>query len=128
MMNFSPEKRASARDCLKKKWLKKPNFEIFKYTPIELEKYLIKKNLLSYENVENFCEEANDSDNFYGDIEDNNKFELNRFRDESESYCEEINFKLLERSFIDVGYVGYGDGIFLEELDKKPNKQFEKYF
>ena len=33
--------------------------------------------------------------------------------------------KFIDRSFTDLGYIGYGDGIFLEQLDTVPNWQFE---
>ena len=32
---------------------------------------------------------------------------------------------LIDRSFTDLGYIGYGTGIFLEKLDFGPNWQFD---
>jgi serine/threonine-protein kinase SRPK3 len=32
---------------------------------------------------------------------------------------------LIDRSFMDLGYIGYGEGIFLEQLDAGPNWQFQ---
>ena len=33
--------------------------------------------------------------------------------------------KFIDRSFTDLGYIGYGDGIYLEQLDTVPNWQFQ---
>lgn len=35
------------------------------------------------------------------------------------------DIRYIDRSFMDLGYIGYGDGIFLEKLDFGPNWQFE---
>jgi len=43
--------------------------------------------------------ESEDDDDFYGPSHHN------------------INRKLIERSFTNLGYIGYGDGINLDELD-----------
>jgi serine/threonine-protein kinase SRPK3 len=32
--------------------------------------------------------------------------------------------KLIDRSYTDLGYIGYGTGIYLEKLDFGPNWQF----
>lgn len=34
------------------------------------------------------------------------------------------DIRLIDRSFTDLGYIGYGTGIFLEKLDFGPNWQF----
>lgn len=36
----------------------------------------------------------------------------------------EGDIRLIDRSFTDLGYIGYGTGIFLEKLDFGPNWQF----
>lgn len=35
------------------------------------------------------------------------------------------NIRQIDRSFTDLGYIGYGTGIFLDKLDFGPNWQFE---
>lgn len=37
------------------------------------------------------------------------------------------DIRYIDRSFMDLGYIGYGDGIFLEKLDFGPNWQFEAW-
>jgi serine/threonine-protein kinase SRPK3 len=32
--------------------------------------------------------------------------------------------RFIDRSFTDLGYIGYGEGIYLEQLDTVPNWQF----
>lgn len=32
--------------------------------------------------------------------------------------------RFIDRSFTDLGYIGYGEGIYLEQLDTSPNWQF----
>lgn len=34
------------------------------------------------------------------------------------------DIRYIDRSFMDLGYIGYGDGIFLDKLDAGPNWQF----
>ena len=128
MLVFYPERRSKARDCLSADWLKIPPEEtIFKYTPQEFEKYMIKKNLLAQDNIDLACNDGEDSEYNEADSEDNKNVEENSSDDEFYGKVNEpINFKLLERSFINAGYIGYGDGIALEELDQNSNWQFEE--
>ncbi len=35
-----------------------------------------------------------------------------------------VDLKFIDRSFTNMGYIGYGDGIDLEDLDKGGNWQF----
>ncbi len=45
--------------------------------------------------------------------------------DEFYGYEKVGDIRYIDRSFMDLGYIGYGDGIFLEKLDFGPNWQFE---
>ena len=49
------------------------------------------------------------------DSEDDDFFEYEKVGD----------IRYIDRSFMDLGYIGYGEGIFLEKLDFGPNWQFE---
>jgi serine/threonine-protein kinase SRPK3 len=44
--------------------------------------------------------------------------------DEFFGYEKVGDIRYIDRSFMDLGYIGYGDGIFLEKLDAGPNWQF----
>lgn len=57
-------------------------------------------------------EDAEVEDNETGEEED--LFEVEKKGD----------IRLIDRSFTDLGYIGYGTGIFLEKLDFGPNWQF----
>ncbi|CAM6001004.1 unnamed protein product [Sphagnum balticum] len=58
-----------------------------------------------------------------GSIEDNAGEDSSD--DEFFGYEKIGNIRYIDRSFMDLGYIGYGDGIFLDKLDAGPNWQFE---
>ena len=53
-------------------------------------------------------------------------FEESDNRSEEDLYeVEKVGeIKMIDRSFTDLGYIGYGTGIYLEKLDFGPNWQF----
>ena len=65
-----------------------------------------------------------ESENEDGEVEDNGAVAEDG-EDEFYGYEKVGNIHLIDRSFMDLGYIGYGDGIFLEKLDAGPNWQFE---
>lgn len=71
---------------------------------------------------------SNDSENNDGDKEDNGDEDYNisddEFYGDKKQY---INPKFIDRSFTNLGYIGYGDGLNLEELDQTANWQFNDY-
>ena len=64
-----------------------------------------------------------ESENEDGELEDNNGGSGEK-DDEFYGYEKIGNIHLVDRSFMDLGYIGYGDGIFLDKLDAGPNWQF----
>ena len=56
-------------------------------------------------------------------MEDNNA-NGDEVDDEFYSYEKVGDIRYIDRSYMDLGYIGYGDGIFLEKLDFGPNWQF----
>ena len=127
MLEIYPERRARAQKCIFSEWLKVPQQENFKMNPKDFEKYMTKKSLLEPDKIVLSSNEAQDSEINDGDSEDNNIIEDSESDREFYGVNKEpINFKLLERSFINAGYIGYGDGINLEGLDQDANWQFEE--
>lgn len=66
-----------------------------------------------------------ESENEDGEVEDNAGANESDEDDEFYGYEKVGNIHLIDRSFMDLGYIGYGDGIYLEQLDAGPNWQFE---
>lgn len=61
-----------------------------------------------------------------GDREDNSEVdEMSEGEDEFYGYKPEIDLKIVDRSFTNLGYIGYGDGIDLTALDNTRNWQFD---
>ncbi|EAS00244.2 kinase domain protein (macronuclear) [Tetrahymena thermophila SB210] len=130
MLKTNPLDRASAHECLQTKWIHtKPNY-LFKYTDQEFIRYQDKKKLLQQEDLNLQSHEAEDSDNFDGDLSENDisidSDDKSEFQDDKffGKYTPQIDQNLIDRSFTNLGYIGFGDGIKLDELDQDPNWQF----
>lgn len=71
--------------------------------------------------IEIDCHEVEDEEILDADSEDNNNYSIFSESEEDDDTfygpAHNINRKLIERSFTNLGYIGYGDGINLEELD-----------
>jgi len=123
MLNFYPWKRATAQTCLRHYWLRMPPNGQYKYTEEEIKlRTKNKKNPiehLNFSSVEDVESELHD-----GDSEDNPEDTEN---DSELSYDEHDNYglgNLLNKSFGKTGYIPYGGGLKVDELDQDPNWQF----
>ncbi|EGR29242.1 serine protein kinase, putative [Ichthyophthirius multifiliis] len=129
MLKAEPLKRASARQVLLHcDWLKANTNYLFKYTESEFQRYMAKKQLLSYDEVQLSSNEAEDSEIYDADSSKNTSVlqedDDDQFYGQSEY---KFDYKLIDRSFTNLGYIGYGDGIVLEDLDQNANWQFENF-
>lgn len=70
------------------------------------------------EDTEN--EDADLSSNNLSVLTDNDNSYLNDDAFYGESH-NKVDLQLVDRSFTNLGYIGYGDGIKLEDLDQDPN-------
>ncbi len=130
MLRCQPLSRASAREMLFNQWLSMPPRLDFKFTDSEFEKYQTNKQLKSYDEVNLSSNEAEDSELNEADSEDNEDDEQDI--PDSEFYNLPphplVDRSFIDRSFTNLGYIGYGDGIQLEELDQTANWQFDEAF
>jgi len=130
MLEYYPNNRASARDCLSHSWLKMlPNLE-YRMNESEIEQYFKKKQAAGgpVDELQLSSNDAIDSDINDADGEDNDDAEDNI--SDNHFYGDvkkKISNKLIDRSFTNMGYIGYGDGLNLEELDQTANWQFDEY-
>lgn len=63
-----------------------------------------------------------DDDIYDGDGENtDNDFYNNKDEEEFYGYKDEVNLKLVDRSFTNLGYIGFGDGIDFGALDNTGN-------
>ena len=122
MLNYYPYKRATAQQCLGHKWLKMLPRLDFKYSEGQMrQRCMIKKN--PFDNSDSKYDDP-ETEKFNCDEEDN---EEDSELDEQLSFDEHDNYgynSILNKSFGKTGYIPYGGGIRLEELDQDPNWQF----
>lgn len=133
MLEFQPTKRITAQESLKSLWLKQ-NFDDsddIKMNEEEFHKFLQKSRLaqkspelLKETEDDSSNKEDVDSDRDDADLEDNQFLSDDEISDENEAFFDR---RFLDRSFANqkFGYIGYGDGILLDELDVKGNWQFD---
>lgn len=120
MLKCYPETRVSAQHVLKHRWLSivtkdnqlKMSAEDFEKLHIEHDD---KEEVWQYESDQ----EDADNEGVTSDGSGDSEFFGHKRMGE---------LKFIDRSFTDLGYIGYGDGIFLEQLDTVPNWQFEGRF
>jgi hypothetical protein len=130
MLAYFPDKRATAQDSLRNLWLKMQRNLDFRMPEQELMQYFQKKKWRQMDELNLESHEAEDSDNQDADSEDND-YEDEESGDEDRERGEN-NFYIpsryaIDRSFYNGGYIGYGDGIKLDELDHTANWQFDEF-
>ena len=116
MLKYYPEKRISAHDALLHPWLQMPATANYKMTEEEIRKRAQLKE--RYQDLANTSLDDADSEVCEGDREDNSSFV-----DSNLSFSEHDNY-FLHTSFQKGGYVPYGGGINMEDMDQDPNWQF----
>lgn len=127
MLEFDPLKRISAQDSLQDKWLTSVTNENFYMEEAEFNAYTSEKQMQQFENEQVFeqmhMNEGSEVD--FADSEDNSF--VNEEMNDS-FYVEtkqKIDMKIIDRSFCNLGYVGFGDGIDFDTLDQTRNWQFD---
>ena len=131
MLEYYPQKRASARELLRHPWLTMPADFDFKISEIEIEKMKMIKNNKKVENEEEEDKKDNldrevyssDSELYGGDNEDNDKGDIyNEFNDDDsgDDNPDKINIPNFNNSFAE-----YGQFVDLTSLDRA-NPQFNK--
>jgi len=119
MLNFYPHRRIQARDALRLPWLSMKSGPNFKLTEAEIKKKMQSQGRnhdIGYSSLE-----EPETGNFQSDKEDNGS-EASDFSDEPH-----YNYgydDCLNNSFGKTGYIPYGGGINVEDLDQDPNWQF----
>ncbi|EGR29294.1 serine protein kinase, putative [Ichthyophthirius multifiliis] len=131
MLNCIPEKRKTAQQMLEHPWLKGQTNEYeYKMNEQQYNDYMKAKQkqidiakLIGYE-IEQDKNYISSSDDHDADNEQNDN--LGEDEDDSQfyDYKPNIDRKLVDRSFTNLGYIGYGDGINFGELDNAGNWQF----
>ena len=132
MLEYYPDKRASARDLLRHPWLSMPADFDYKISDIEIEKNkMIESNISKEENEEKkkdiFEKDVYDSDSeLYGaDDEDNNKSDKNTEKEFEEDDSGDDNPDKVLISNFNNSFAEYGQFVDLTSLDRA-NPQFDK--
>ena len=132
MLEYYPDKRASARDLLRHPWLSMPADFDYKISDIEIEKKkMIESNISKEENEEKkkdiFEKDVYDSDSeLYGaDDEDNNKSDKNTEKEFEEDDSGDDNPDKVLISNFNNSFAEYGQFVDLTSLDRA-NPQFDK--
>ena len=122
MLNPSPEKRKTAREMLSHPWILSADAENVKMTDDEYKAYLLNKKANEDEEPEYINKmDKVDSDNDYAGSEDNSVAEYSDNEEAFYDYKANIDTKLVDRSFTNMGYIGFGEGIDLDALDNTGN-------
>ena len=132
MLEYYPDKRASARDLLRHPWLNMPADFDYKISDIEIEKKkMIESNISKEENEEKkkdiFEKDVYDSDSeLYGaDDEDNNKSDKGAEKEFEEDDSGDDNPDKVLISNFNNSFAEYGQFVDLTSLDRA-NPQFDK--
>ena len=132
MLEYYPEKRASARDLLRHPWLNMPADFDYKISDIEIEKKkMIESNISKEENEEKkkdiFEKDVYDSDSelYVADDEDNNKSDKNTEKEFEEDDSGDDNPDKVLISNFNNSFAEYGQFVDLTSLDRA-NPQFDK--
>ena len=130
MLEYYPERRASARELLRHPWLKMPADFDYKISEIEIEKKkMIENNKKKEENEEEKNDVldrevySSDSELYGADDEDNGKGDIyNEFADDDsgDDNPDKVNIPNFNNSFAE-----YGQFVDLTSLDRA-NPQFDK--
>ena len=126
MLRPEPEKRAKAQEMLRHPWLamaqgkEKMNEDEFKLYQLKKEALAsnLEEKVIVWDSDVDYADNELDEEDFEkeSDVEETNKFY---------GYNPIYDPKLVDRSFTNLGYIGFGDGIDLEALDNTGNWQFE---
>lgn len=130
MLRFHPNERASARDMLlKSQWLRMPKKLTYTMTDNELDEYHKRKQTIipedeifpnRHEPLEPEAEFADDEDNDH----DEDPSHIRKYHIGNHMILDNLTRAKLDRSFFHGGYIGYGEGISLGEIDQGTNWQF----
>lgn len=132
MLHYNPLKRISAQKALDHPWFKQKGNKNYKYSEQDFNKYLQKKQLLSYDRVELSSNELPGSD--INDADSETELLMSQKLEQKDQSDDEfyqlpklpkLDIRFIDRSFTNLGYIGYGDGIEVEELDQTANWQFD---
>jgi serine/threonine protein kinase len=130
MLEFFPDRRITAQDALKSSWFNMPSNVDFRMDDKEFREYQTKKKMRMFDEEEVFPNkhESEEADAWDGDSEEN-------WEPGDESHIGHVSGNVvmsryiratLDRSFYHGGYIGYGEGISLGEIDQGSNWQFHK--
>ena len=125
MLNPCPEKRFKAAEMLSHPWILSEDKEYVKMNEEEFKNYLLNKKKLENEEPDylNKMDQV-DSDAHGGGSEDNENSSCSG-TSSFYGHTANIDVKLVDRSFTNMGYIGFGEGIDLDALDNTGNWQFE---
>jgi len=119
MLNYYPHKRISAQNALRHSWLNRESNPNFKLTEAEIKKKMQTQG--RHQNMDYSSQGEVETAQFESDKEDNNS-QVSDFSDEPhDNYGYD---DILNTSFGKTGYVPYGGGINVDDLDQDPNWQF----
>eukprot|EP01017_Pseudomicrothorax_dubius_P036158 TRINITY_DN5153_c0_g1_i4.p1 TRINITY_DN5153_c0_g1~~TRINITY_DN5153_c0_g1_i4.p1 ORF type:complete len:729 (+),score=180.41 TRINITY_DN5153_c0_g1_i4:145-2331(+) len=126
MLELYPERRITARNALKSAWLRMPANLDPKMSDRELAMYKLQKRMITDEQVFTDHREIGwESEEEDADCEDNVSRAAEEERDDrSRDLLTDRTRAVLDRSFYHGGYVGFGEGIYIGELDAGSNFQF----
>ncbi|CAD8188383.1 unnamed protein product [Paramecium pentaurelia] len=117
MLNPYPERRATAAQSLQHSWLKSDSDGV-KMNDEELREYKISRGQVEFKKTP-------ESEDEYADRSETPQLILplpSRHRYRIEPRC--VNRNEIDRSFTDLGYIGFGNGIEIDMLDSTGNWQF----
>eukprot|EP01017_Pseudomicrothorax_dubius_P000963 TRINITY_DN0_c3109_g1_i2.p1 TRINITY_DN0_c3109_g1~~TRINITY_DN0_c3109_g1_i2.p1 ORF type:complete len:129 (+),score=34.44 TRINITY_DN0_c3109_g1_i2:2-388(+) len=120
------DRRITARNALKSAWLRMPANLDPKMSDRELAMYKLQKRMITDEQVFTDHREIGwESEEEDADCEDNVSRAAEEERDDrSRDLLTDRTRAVLDRSFYHGGYVGFGEGIYIGELDAGSNFQF----
>jgi len=119
MLRYYPEKRISAQNALRHYWLRMPPNPNYKLSEAEIRKKAQTQS--RNQDIGYSSHEEPETENIESDKEDNDS------KASDFEYGEHDNYgfdDVLNNSFGKTGYVPYGGGINVEDLDQDPNWQF----
>ena len=123
MLEVDPRERAEASALMEHEWLRpKEEGEQFKVSEYEYQLQKKKKQLMLQADSKNgSILNYRDSESEQADGEDNDEDQEEEREEGSEQSLDPMT---AERSFLNCGYLGYKNGIKVEELDNTKNWQF----
>lgn len=131
MLEFFPDRRITAQNALKSSWFNMPPNPEFRMDEKEFKEYQTRKKTKMFDEEDAFPNkhESEEADAWDGDGEEN------EWEPGDESHVGHVSGNVvmsryvratLDRSFYHGGYIGYGEGISLGEIDQGSNWQFHR--